>query len=63
GVIFPSVGVIQVSLNLTGLPASLGKQKIGLNIVETDYEAFRGSFNILKRSALSICSAFLSTGL
>ncbi|MFA0626052.1 hypothetical protein AB4571_19505, partial [Vibrio breoganii] len=26
-VIFPSVGVIQVSLNLTGLPASLGKQK------------------------------------
>ncbi|MFS1470691.1 hypothetical protein [Vibrio breoganii] len=28
-VIFPSVGVIQVSLNLTGLPASLGKQKRG----------------------------------
>ncbi|MFS1472962.1 hypothetical protein [Vibrio breoganii] len=26
-VIFPSVGVIQVSLNLTGLPASLGKRK------------------------------------
>ncbi|MFA0697491.1 hypothetical protein [Vibrio sp. 10N.222.49.C9] len=26
-VIFPSVGVIQVSLNLTGLPALLGKQK------------------------------------
>ncbi|MGR5269913.1 hypothetical protein ACPV5R_19415, partial [Vibrio astriarenae] len=25
--IFPSVGVIQVSFNLTGLPASLGKQK------------------------------------
>ncbi|MCL1107685.1 hypothetical protein L2749_21010, partial [Shewanella algicola] len=26
-IIFPSVGVIQVSFNLTGLPASLGKQK------------------------------------
>ncbi|MGF1725021.1 hypothetical protein L4D12_09930, partial [Photobacterium nomapromontoriensis] len=26
-IIFPSVGVIQVSCNLTGLPASLGKQK------------------------------------
>ncbi|PML59821.1 hypothetical protein BCT73_08945 [Vibrio breoganii] len=26
-IIFPSVGVIQVSLNLTGLPALLGKQK------------------------------------
>lgn len=26
-IIFPSVGVIQVSSNLTGLPASLGKQK------------------------------------
>ncbi|MFH4585893.1 hypothetical protein WMQ32_24400, partial [Vibrio diabolicus] len=25
-IIFPSVGVIQVSFNLTGLPASLGKQ-------------------------------------
>ncbi|MCL1103388.1 hypothetical protein L2742_18915, partial [Shewanella saliphila] len=28
-IIFPSVGVIQVSFNLTGLPASLGKQKRG----------------------------------
>ncbi|MDW2066718.1 MULTISPECIES: hypothetical protein [Vibrio] len=28
-IIFPSVGVIQVSFNLTGLPASLGKQKSG----------------------------------
>ncbi|MCD9464620.1 hypothetical protein CJF25_16790, partial [Photobacterium phosphoreum] len=26
-IIFPSVRVIQVSSNLTGLPASLGKQK------------------------------------
>jgi hypothetical protein len=26
-IIFPSVGAIQVSFNLTGLPASLGKQK------------------------------------
>jgi hypothetical protein len=26
-IIFPSVRVIQVSFNLTGLPASLGKQK------------------------------------
>ncbi|MEF1292200.1 hypothetical protein QTO00_20815, partial [Vibrio sp. M260118] len=26
-IIFPSVGVIQVSFNLTGLPASLGKRK------------------------------------
>ncbi|PMO34332.1 hypothetical protein BCT05_05885 [Vibrio breoganii] len=26
-IIFPSVGVIQVSFNLTGLPALLGKQK------------------------------------
>jgi hypothetical protein len=26
-VLFPSVGVIQISFNLTGLPASLGKQK------------------------------------
>jgi hypothetical protein len=26
-IIFPSVWVIQVSSNLTGLPASLGKQK------------------------------------
>ncbi|PKG98832.1 hypothetical protein CXF95_13375 [Paraglaciecola sp. MB-3u-78] len=26
-IIFPSIGVIQVSFNLTGLPASLGKQK------------------------------------
>jgi len=26
-IIFPLVGVIQVSLNLTGLPALLGKQK------------------------------------
>nr|WP_282110548.1 hypothetical protein [Shewanella algicola] len=26
-IIFPSDGVIQVSFNLTGLPASLGKQK------------------------------------
>ncbi|OOE87525.1 hypothetical protein BZG75_14685 [Salinivibrio sp. AR640] len=25
-IIFPSVGAIQVSFNLTGLPASLGKQ-------------------------------------
>jgi len=29
-IIFPSVGVIQVSSNLTGLPASLGKQKRAL---------------------------------
>ena len=28
-IIFPSVGVIQVSFNLTGLPASLGKRKKG----------------------------------
>ncbi|RUP78429.1 hypothetical protein C7Y69_15060 [Alteromonas sp. KS69] len=28
-IIFPSVRVIQVSFNLTGLPASLGKQKRG----------------------------------
>ncbi|WP_217492731.1 hypothetical protein, partial [Salinivibrio sp. SS2] len=28
-IIFPSVGAIQVSFNLTGLPASLGKQKTG----------------------------------
>ncbi|AUC90323.1 hypothetical protein CW735_12890 [Alteromonas sp. MB-3u-76] len=28
-IIFPSVRVIQVSFNLTGLPASLGKQKSG----------------------------------
>ncbi|TLS82322.1 hypothetical protein FD722_10880 [Photobacterium damselae subsp. damselae] len=26
-IIFPSVGVIQISFNLTGLPASLGKRK------------------------------------
>ncbi|WP_233076464.1 hypothetical protein, partial [Paraglaciecola chathamensis] len=26
-IIFPSIRVIQVSFNLTGLPASLGKQK------------------------------------
>ena len=30
-IIFPSVRVIQVSFNLTGLPASLGKQKKQLN--------------------------------
>jgi hypothetical protein len=29
-IIFPSVRVIQVSFNLTGLPASLGKQKTRL---------------------------------
>ncbi|PRO74032.1 hypothetical protein C6Y40_08430 [Alteromonas alba] len=29
-IIFPPVRVIQVSFNLTGLPASLGKQKRGL---------------------------------
>jgi hypothetical protein len=32
-IIFPSVGVIQVSFNLTGLPASLGKQKNRLSSV------------------------------
>jgi len=31
-IIFPSVRVIQVSFNLTGLPASLGKQKSQLII-------------------------------
>jgi len=29
-IIFPSVGVIQASSSLTGLPASLGKQKRAL---------------------------------
>jgi hypothetical protein len=32
-IIFPSVGAIQVSFNLTGLPASLGKQKSPRNIL------------------------------
>ncbi|MEF1205333.1 hypothetical protein QTN99_06645 [Photobacterium damselae] len=31
-IIFPSVGVIQISFNLTGLPASLGKQKSHANM-------------------------------
>ena len=30
-VIFPPVGVIQVSFNLSGLPALLGKQKKGVS--------------------------------
>ncbi|NLU99479.1 hypothetical protein B6N13_15470 [Marinomonas sp. UCMA 3892] len=31
-ILFPPVGVRQVSYNLTGLPASLGKQKSGLRM-------------------------------
>ncbi|NLU98312.1 hypothetical protein B6N13_09370 [Marinomonas sp. UCMA 3892] len=31
-ILFPPVGVRQVSYNLTGLPASLGKQKNGLTL-------------------------------
>ncbi|MEC7632508.1 MAG: hypothetical protein VYA33_03550, partial [Pseudomonadota bacterium] len=33
-IIFPSVRVIQVSFNLTGLPASLGKQKKAIRFRE-----------------------------
>ncbi|HIF9383942.1 TPA: hypothetical protein ACX6RR_003834, partial [Photobacterium damselae] len=32
-IIFPSVGVIQISFNLTGLPASLGKRKKAIQTI------------------------------
>jgi hypothetical protein len=38
-IIFPSVRVIQVSFNLTGLPASLGKQKKARNTVRAKHQS------------------------
>jgi hypothetical protein len=40
-IIFPSVRVIQVSFNLTGLPASLGKQKSQHKLASKHKNKFR----------------------
>ncbi|MCD9462244.1 hypothetical protein CJF25_04430, partial [Photobacterium phosphoreum] len=42
-IIFPSVRVIQVSSNLTGLPASLGKQKSHISLKY----GFKNHFNFV----------------